>query len=625
MRISFLFLFCDFTKNCYLCSAKALKTTNDLNMPILQDNQTIGKYEVKRLIKENQYCETYRIEDEKEDSFFLKLFIIKNTPEIMLDKDRDVKSVTLLKKLRHKNIISFVDSGRYDDEGVGECHYVVTNYFSGELLTDKIQREGKLPSDQALQILHEILEGLRYMHGQSLFHNDITPRNIMLSERTGGVAEIIDMSHVSCFAGGQPAFDTSDLDERYQSNVTFAGLYNNASDLFSALAVFYTMLTGRTPWNVVIPEGTSRKERIKIVKDARTQPLQLDDIDISEGIKRILTKGLCVNGICKYTNVDKLINDLNHPNSVEEIKAEEMPWKQDTSSQQGETSSDTTAQVEVQKGGGHGFQDIAGMNDLKNLLRQKVIFILKDKSRAEKYKLTPPNGMLLYGPPGCGKSFFAEKFAEESGFSFILVKSSDLGSIYVHGTQGKIADLFKKAEANAPTVLCFDEFDAFVPDRSVNGADHQAGEVNEFLTQLNNCSKRGIFVIATSNRPDKIDPAVLRTGRIDRQIYVPLPDEEARREMFKLHLKDRPCEEIDAEKLATMTDGYIASDIAYIVNDAAMGAAFSDKPISQQMLEDTINSIHPSITKTVVNFYDTLRSKMEDTNRRNTLPKIGFI
>ena len=280
----------------------------------------------------------------------------------------------------------------------------------------------------------------------------------------------------------------------------------------------------------------------------------------------------------------------------------------------------------IQKGKGKGFEDIAGMNDLKTMLRQKVIFILTDKTRAEKYKLTPPNGMLLYGPPGCGKSFFAEKFAEEAGFNFILVKASDLGSIYVHGTQGKIADLFKKAEANAPTIICFDEFDAFVPDRSSQGGgDHQAGEVNEFLTQLNNCSKRGIFVIATSNRPDKIDPAVLRTGRIDRQIFVPLPDEEARREMFKIHLKDRPCEEIDAEKLATMTEGYIASDIAYIVNDAAMGAAFSDQPISQQMLEETIHSIRPSINKTVVNFYDSLHDKMEDTNRKNVLPKIGFV
>ena len=122
-----------------------------------------------------------------------------------------------------------------------------------------------------------------------------------------------------------------------------------------------------------------------------------------------------------------------------------------------------------------------------------------------------------------------------------------------------------------------------------------------------------------------IDPAVLRTGRIDKIVYIPMPDKEARSEMFKLHLSGRPCSDIDAEHLAEMTDGYIASDIAYIVNDAAMGAAFSDQPISQELLEATINSIRPSISKEVVNTYENLRRKMEDTNARNERPKIGFV
>ena len=265
------------------------------------------------------------------------------------------------------------------------------------------------------------------------------------------------------------------------------------------------------------------------------------------------------------------------------------------------------------------------MDQLKQMLTQKVIFILKDKEKAEKYKLLPPNGMLFYGPPGCGKSFFAEKFAEETGFNFMLVKASDLGSIYVHGSQGKIADLFKKAEESKPTIICFDEFDAFVPNRSNKGAEHQAGEVNEFLSQLNNCAQRGIFVIATSNRPDMIDPAVLRTGRIDKMVYIPMPDKEARSEMFKLHLNGRPCENIDAERLAELTDGYIASDIAYIVNDAAMSAAFNDQPITQQLLEEIIRSVHPSISKDVVNSYENLHQKMEDVDNRNKRPKIGFI
>lgn len=599
-------------------------------MAILQQNQKIGTYEVKRLIKENFYCETYRVEDEKEEPFFLKLFILKNTPEKMLDENHKVVCVEYMSKLRHKNLVSFIEQGAYSDEQVGECEYVVTNYFSGELLADKLMREGSMSIEDAVKVMYGILDGLKFMHERNLFHNDITPQNIMLSERTGGIAELIDMSHVSKYIGGSPTFDTSDLDERYQSNITFAGMYNNATDLFSAVSLFYTMLTNRIPWDVEIPEEADRKERIKIVKEARKAPLNLDGLKIEEGYKRILQKGLNINGTCKYADVELLIGDLQNPNRINELeqpREPEQPRQQSSSSNNvvDEEKQATEAKVDIQKGKGNGFKDIAGMDGLKQMLTQKVIFILKDKEKAAKYKLLPPNGMLFYGPPGCGKSFFAEKFAEETGFNFMLVKASDLGSIYVHGSQGKIADLFKKAEESKPTIICFDEFDAFVPNRSNKGAEHQAGEVNEFLSQLNNCAQRGIFVIATSNRPDMIDPAVLRTGRIDKLVYVPMPDKEARQEMFKLHLSGRPCEEIDAERLAELTDGYIASDIAYIVNDAAMGAAFSDQPITQQLLETAINSTHPSIGKEVVESYESLRGKMEDIDQRNKRPKIGFV
>ena len=599
-------------------------------MAILNKTQKIGNYEVIRLIKENNYCETYRVEDESEVPFFLKIFILKNTPEKILDENHKVVSIDYLSKLRHKNIISYVEQGTYSDEQVGECEYVITNYFSGELLADKLIREGCMSVEDAVKVMLDILDGLKYMHERNLFHNDITPRNIMLSERTGGIAELIDMNHISKYVGGSPSFDTSDLDERYQSSTTFVGMYNNATDLFSVVSLFYTMLTNRVPWDVEFPEGTDRKERIKIVKEARKTPLNLEDLKIDEGYKRIIQKGLNVNGTCKYADAELLIGDLKNPNRVNELeqpKEPEQPRQQSGSNNNvvDEEKQATEAKVDIQKGKGNGFKDIAGMDQLKQMLTQKVIFILKDKEKAAKYKLLPPNGMLFYGPPGCGKSFFAEKFAEETGFNFMLVKASDLGSIYVHGSQGKIADLFKKAEESKPTIICFDEFDAFVPNRSNKGAEHQAGEVNEFLSQLNNCAQRGIFVIATSNRPDMIDPAVLRTGRIDKLVYIPMPDKEARSEMFKLHLSGRPCADIDSERLAELTDGYIASDIAYIVNDAAMGAAFNDQPITQQLLEEVIDSVHPSIGKDVANSYENLRQRMEDTDNRNKRPKIGFV
>ena len=150
--------------------------------------------------------------------------------------------------------------------------------------------------------------------------------------------------------------------------------------------------------------------------------------------------------------------------------------------------------------------------------------------------------------------------------------------------------------------------------------------MNEFLSQLNNCAQRGIFVIATTNRPDMIDPAVLRTGRIDKHIFVPLPDHDARKEMFAIHLKGRPFEDgsINFDALSDMTEGYIASDIAYIVNDAAMTAAFTRTVITQELLEKSIHETRPSISQDTMKMYDNLRERMEGIERENLMPRIGF-
>ena len=227
--------------------------------------------------------------------------------------------------------------------------------------------------------------------------------------------------------------------------------------------------------------------------------------------------------------------------------------------------------------------------------------MFRDKEKAEKYRLTPPNGMILYGPPGCGKTYFAEKFAEEAQFNFSMVSGADLGSIYLHGTQGKIASLFSDAEKRAPAILCFDEFDSFVPSRGSSDANQRGEEVNEFLAQLNNCSKRGIFVIGTTNRIELIDPAVLRKGRMDLHVEIPAPDAETRAAIFKLHLRERPVsEDINAEELATLTDNYAAADIAFIVNEAAMMAALADDLIRQEYLVNSIKCNKSSLAEVTV-------------------------
>ena len=300
---------------------------------------------------------------------------------------------------------------------------------------------------------------------------------------------------------------------------------------------------------------------------------------------------------------------------------------------------------------GNGFADVAGMDDIKSMMRKKIINVLKNQKLAEKYRIQIPNGMLLYGPPGCGKSFIAEKyriqipngmllygppgcgksfiaekFAEEAGWNYKLIRSSDLSSTYVHGSQKKIGQLFEEARKNAPMILNFDEFDALVPDRGRSGSAYMSGEVNEFLSQMNSCGKDRVFVIASSNRPDLIDPAVRRKGRLDQLIYIPVPDAAAREGMFRVQMKGRPQEDgIDFGHLASLTENYVAADIAWIVNDAAEKAFEERADITEKMLEDAIGRTRPSVGPDDIRYYEGLREKIEKSAKESAPSPIGFI
>lgn len=273
-----------------------------------------------------------------------------------------------------------------------------------------------------------------------------------------------------------------------------------------------------------------------------------------------------------------------------------------------------------------GFAKVAGLDDLKERLKHEVIDILAQKEEAERYGINIPNGMLLYGPPGCGKTFLAECFAREAGYNFRYIKSSDLASTYIHGSQEKIALLFDDARANAPTIICFDEFDALVPRRDDVNSALQSSEVNEFLSQLNNCGKDGVFVIATTNRPDKIDSAVLRAGRIDYMIYVPAPDEESREKLFELAVSQRPhTPGINYKELARKTVGFMAVDISATVDQAAR-IAFRDKSeISQELLAEVLKERKPSLTKSMIADYDRIRDAFDRPDADAPRRQIGFL
>lgn len=236
---------------------------------------------------------------------------------------------------------------------------------------------------------------------------------------------------------------------------------------------------------------------------------------------------------------------------------------------------------------------VAGMRLLKAEIEQDVLLPVSEKVIYERFKVGLPNGIMFYGPPGCGKTFFARKISKQLGFFFKEVKPSDLGSIYVHGSQIKIGELFNLAEENGPSLLFFDEIDAYLPSRQ-DLSHHYSAEVNEFLGHLNEASSKEILVIGATNYIEKVDEAVLRPGRFDKQIFIGPPDMEARQELFMEKLKDRPISPLDFFTLAKISDGVTPADIDLITDNAARRAIRKRASlITMEYLIKEIEDYHP--------------------------------
>jgi transitional endoplasmic reticulum ATPase len=246
------------------------------------------------------------------------------------------------------------------------------------------------------------------------------------------------------------------------------------------------------------------------------------------------------------------------------------------------------------------WDDVAGMRELKLTLENDIIMPFLEPEIYKRYRVPLPNGILFYGPPGCGKTFIARKLASMMHFNFIELKPSDLASIYVHGTQGKIGETFRQAADEGPTLLFFDEIDAFIPSRGQGLDQHYSAEVNEFLSQMNECADRQILVIGATNYLSRVDVAVRRPGRFDKKIYVGPPDLEARIEAVKLYMKGRPQEEIDFFRLLADKERYSFADLELVVNESARDALQTRQPIASQHIEEVFARLPPSITIEVI-------------------------
>ncbi len=256
------------------------------------------------------------------------------------------------------------------------------------------------------------------------------------------------------------------------------------------------------------------------------------------------------------------------------------------------------------------WNDIGGLQEVKEELKQTVEWPMKYPEIFKRLGIKPPKGILLFGPPGTGKTLLAKAVATESGANFIAIRGPEILSKWVGESEKAVREIFKKARMYAPAVVFFDEIDAIAPARGYS-ADTRVTEriVSQLLTEMDGLVRLdNVVVIAATNRPDILDPALLRPGRFDKLIYVPPPDTNSRLEILKIHTRYMPlAEDVDLYEVARRTEGYSGADLEALVREAAMRALKEDMYIGKIYMRhfmDAMNKIKPSITPDIVKIYE---------------------
>ena len=277
------------------------------------------------------------------------------------------------------------------------------------------------------------------------------------------------------------------------------------------------------------------------------------------------------------------------------------------------------------------WDDIGGLEDVKQELREAVEWPLKYPKIFEEMGIRPPKGILLFGPPGTGKTLLAKAAATESGANFIAVRGPEILSKWVGESEKAIRKIFERARQVAPTIVFFDEIDSIAPARGIRHDTSGVTDriVNQLLTEMDGIQPlQNVVVIAATNRPDILDPALLRPGRFDRIIYVPPPDKEARKQIFQIHTRRVPlctkkhveegkCKEedvVDLDKLAEMTEGYTGADIEAVVREAVMmklREKLEPGPVSMRHFLKALKKVPPSLTPDDIRRYERLARELK--------------
>lgn len=546
----------------------------------------------------------------------------------------------------YKYFPSVIDCG-IEKVGDRRLGWMLQPKIDANSLTNEIKLQRGLCMSDVVKVMEALFSAVdeiaRYTRGGG--HYNINTDNILLNydgDELKGIY-LIGLSDMGTSYHGSTPFTDEIQDIRFRAPETANGVYNHLTDIYALGIVITMMISGDVTEEENLGTQLSsiefRKRFLKRNRDklSAAQRLILEkatDVNPSGRIQtvdrfRTFVNKLAKGNISTQTHVERTATLAAGGNGAVITEEDEKRFER----LDREAERKAKAQDSARKKSARGLDEVAGMSELKALFRRDFIRIVRNPKVAQAYGIKPSNCTLLYGPQGCGKTFIAEKAAQESGLKYKIVNPSELGSIYIHGSQQKIAELFDEAEKKGPMILIFDEFDAIVPKRDTDLNGNQANEVNEMLTQLNNCASRGIYVLATTNRPGLLDPAIMRKGRIDRTVYVSLPDKEARKELFRLEIEKRPFVNIDYEVLASVSENFTCSDISFIVEESAR-LCFEETldrgldeplPLSMNRLMEVIKITQPSVSEKQRKEYLELKDKMESRHSSGERKKVGFV